>query len=228
MEHVQKDNQVIYTIDDQIPEPSLWFETLAGPEPNWLRALLTSTTVVQGTSYIDNALRRLLTPRLNQTVVVASDNGSPVSLTVYGAARSYSEHKPDFKAVEIKFNAHTKLIDVTLFEDRRDVAVSLHLQFQYKPSQGFAPIHEIADGRNTRIKQFYWQLWYGDDSALPDIDIRQTLTAPQVTVDANVVEQFCAVVGNQEESFKTARNSEVKAPMDFAIVTGWQVCIIRY
>jgi len=40
---------------------------------------------------------------------------------------------------------------------------------------------------------------------------------------AEDVEQFCAVVGNQAESFKTARNENVQAPMDFAIVTGWQV-----
>jgi len=39
------------------------------------------------------------------------------------------------------------------------------------------------------------------------------------------VERFCAVVGNQDPSFKTAWNPEVKAPMDFAIVTGWQVWV---
>ena len=73
---------------------------------------------------------------------------------------------------------------------------------------GSIPIHEIAMGCNDRIKQFYWKLWYGDEEVLPEIDIR---------------DKFCAVVGNQGESFETARNTEVKAPMDFSIVTGWQV-----
>lgn len=41
---------------------------------------------------------------------------------------------------------------------------------------------------------------------------------------AEDVERFCAVVGNQGESFKAARNEKVLAPMDFAIVAGWQVC----
>jgi fatty acid synthase subunit beta len=31
------------------------------------------------------------------------------------------------------------------------------------------------------------------------------------------------VVGNQSEGFKTARNKKVQAPMDFGIVTAWQV-----
>ncbi|KAH9936444.1 uncharacterized protein B0H18DRAFT_1113844 [Fomitopsis serialis] len=40
--------------------------------------------------------------------------------------------------------------------------------------------------------------------------------------EANDVEVFCAVVGNEGEAFKTARTDRNEAPMDFAIVTGWQ------
>jgi enoyl reductase-like protein len=68
------------------------------------------------------------------------------------------------------------------------------------------PIHEIANGRNERIKQFYWKLWYGNDEVLPNIDIHEHFVGPDATIDSSDVEQFCAVVGNQEESFKIARN----------------------
>ncbi|KAK6995930.1 Tubulin/FtsZ, GTPase domain-containing protein [Favolaschia claudopus] len=71
--------------------------------------------------------------------------------------------------------------------------------------------------------EFYWKLGYGDDAVLPDVDIRETFYGPEVTMEASDVEQFCAVVGNQEESFKTVRNEQVNAPMDLAIVTGWQL-----
>jgi hypothetical protein len=50
----------------------------------------------------------------------------------------------NFKALDIVFNPETKLIDLTIFEGRQDIAVLLSLQFQYKPSQGFTPIHEVA------------------------------------------------------------------------------------
>jgi fatty acid synthase subunit beta len=85
------------------------------------------------------------------------------------------------------------------------------------------PIHEITEGRNTRVKQFYWKLWFGDDQELPDIDVHETFTGPEITIEAETIERFCAVIGNDDGSFKSARNSNVKAPMDFAIVTGWQV-----
>lgn len=204
-----------------VPDTSSWLETLAGPKLTWSRALLASPIIVQGTSYVDNPIRRLLSPRRGQKVVV-----SPTSITVYGATRSYGPQNDGFKAVDIVYSPSSGLIDVTIFEERQNVSVPLSLHFQYKPSMGFMPIHEIAEGRNTRIKQFYWKLWYGDNELLPEIDIKDTFTGPEITIEASDVETFCGVVGNQGENFKTARNSDAKAPMDFAIVTGWQVCIL--
>jgi fatty acid synthase subunit alpha len=79
-----------------------------------------------------------------------------------------------------------------------------------------------VEGRNTRIKEFYWQLWFGDEEKLPELGVRDTFTGPEVTISANDVEAFCAMVGNQQEKFTTTCTDEVKAPMDFAIVTGWE------
>ena len=222
--HSEAEGTVSYTLDQNLPEVTAWLETIAGPNLNWLRVLLTSTTIVQGTSHIDNPIRRLLAPRCGQQVDISFEGSSPTALTVFGAARSYDVHKPSFKAIEIKFNAASSLIDVTICEDRRDIAVPLFLQFQYRPSMAWTPIHENTDRRNTRIKQFYWKLWYGDDEELPDIGVRETFTGPEITIEADVVERFCAGVENEDGSFKSARNADMKAPMDFAIVTGWQVC----
>jgi enoyl reductase-like protein len=62
---------------------------------------------------------------------------------------------------------------------------------------GFFPIHEVIEDRNTRIKVFYWKLWFGDESILPSLDIRDTFTGPEVTIDVASVEKFCGVVGNE-------------------------------
>jgi fatty acid synthase subunit alpha, fungi type len=69
--------------------------------------------------------------------------------------------------VEILYTSSSRLIDITMFEERLDVSVPLSLHFEYKLSMGSMPIHEIAEGRNERIKQFYWKLWYGDNEVLP-------------------------------------------------------------
>ncbi|TFY54773.1 hypothetical protein EVJ58_g8662 [Rhodofomes roseus] len=178
--------------DAQTVKDEEWLETLAGPSQHWLRALLTSTTIVQGTLYTDNPMRRLFAPRRGQ------QGDAPTLVALYGGARSYGQHEPDFKAVEIKFDQAS--------------------QFPYKPrNMGYAPIHEVAEGRNKCIKDFYWRLWFGDSEVLLEINIRKTFAGPEVTI-----ETFCAAVGNEGETFKTVETERIQAPMDFAIVTGWQ------
>jgi fatty acid synthase subunit alpha, fungi type len=173
--------------------------------------------------YIDNPVRRTLAPRRGQRVVVDIEDGSPASLRVYGAGRSCGPHKADFKAVEITYTTSSGLIAMTLFEDRLDVSVPLFFQFKYVPNMGSMPIHEVSEGRNDRIKDFYWKLWFGEDRSRSDLEVHETFIGPEVVISAEDVESFCNVVGNQNEAFKTARAETVIAPMDFAIVAGWQV-----
>lgn len=217
---------VTLQLGKSLPAVGEWLKFLAGSELNWLHALISSTTVIQGSSYVNNPLRRLLIPRPRQKIVITHSNNAPASLTIYGAARSYGVHQLDFKAVEIVYDAAKKNISMSINEECRGVSVPLEFQFIYKPEMGFAPIHEVAEGRNTRIREFYWKLWYGDDEKLPAIDVHETFVGPKVTIDANEIERFCAIVGNQGEVFKTARTEKVQAPMDFAIITGWQVCLL--
>jgi fatty acid synthase subunit alpha len=212
----------VYTVGKAVPDTNRWLEALAGSQLGWLRAFLTSITIVQGTNYIDNPMRRIFAPRSGQKVVVSSTGDAPTSISLYGGVRSHSGQKPDFKAVEVKFDPSSKRIDMVLSEERSGSSVPLHLQFQYRPDTGSVPIHEVGEGRNHRIKEFYWRLWFGDDEELPEIDIRDTFTGPEVTLKAEDIETFCDVVGNQGESFRKARSAEVTAPMDFAIVAGWQ------
>jgi fatty acid synthase subunit beta len=190
-----------------------------------LRALLTSSTIVRGSSYVNNPIRRLLAPRTGQKVVIHLEGASPIGIEVFGAIRSRGTQDEKFKAVEVEYTPDTKAIDITIFEERRGISVPLHMKFNYVPSLGSIPIHEIEDGRNMRIKDFYWRLWFGENETLPSIGVRETFYGPKVTITAEDVETFCDVVGNQSEAFKTARNEKVQAPMDFGIVTGWQVCL---
>jgi hypothetical protein len=214
--------KVELTLSDVVPATNHWLQVLAGSELNWWHAFVQSEFVVQGASYIANPLRRILAPRVGQRLVIHLLDGQPNHISIHGAARSFGEHQPDFLAVDIKYDISSRLISLTLFEERQGSAVPLHLQFRYMPSQPYAPIHEVAEGRNQRIKEFYWRLWFGDEETLPELNVRDAFVGPDVKISASDVEAFCAVVGNQQEKFTTARTDEVKAPMDFAIVTGWQ------
>ncbi len=185
-----------------------------------MRALLTSPTIVQGKNYIDNLLRHLFALRHDQKAIISQKTPS---ITLYGASRSFGPHPADFDAVHTQFDAASSRISLTINEERGSVAVPLSLEFLYRPDQGFAPIHEVVEDRNTRIKDFYWRLWFGDDLEMPGLDSRQTFEGPEISVDVEEVERFCSVVKNEGKAFKSACNGQVQVPLDFAIVTGWQV-----
>jgi fatty acid synthase subunit alpha len=104
------------------------------PELNWWHTFLTSEFVVQGTSYIANPLRRVLAPRPGQKLAVRMLDGQPNHISVHGAACSFGGHQPDFLAVDINYDASSRLIDLTLFEEQQGSTIPLHLQFKYKPS----------------------------------------------------------------------------------------------
>lgn len=206
-----------------VPAHEDWLETVAGPDVSWLRAALTTINVVQGSGYVSNPFRRIFTPRSGQTVQIKSSAGVVQSVTLFGSARSFGSHPDDFKAVEVSYDSSSREISLVLYEERRGSSIPLHFKFVYKPDMGYAPIHEIVEGRNNRIKDFYWRLWFGDNEQLPNLDIADNFTGQDTTVEPQVVQRFCDIIGNQGESFKSARSQKIMAPMDFAIVLGWQV-----
>jgi fatty acid synthase subunit beta, fungi type len=72
-----------------LPETSDWLETLSGQGESWLRAFLTTLTVVQGKRNVDNPAKALFRPRENQRVKITVDaDGQPVKAEVFGAIRS--------------------------------------------------------------------------------------------------------------------------------------------
>jgi len=79
----------IYDISQELPSHGDWLETLSGPKSNWLRAFLTSISVVQGPKMIENQAARVFTPRPKQRVQITFDsNSTPTKVEVFGAIRN--------------------------------------------------------------------------------------------------------------------------------------------
>ncbi|EPQ27448.1 uncharacterized protein PFL1_04986 [Pseudozyma flocculosa PF-1] len=208
-----------FKVGVEVPEATAWLELLAGSRTSWLRALLRNVSVVRGRSYVDNPMVRMLAPRPHQTAKVVCDaSGEPLSVAFYGSARSFGRHDDAFKAVEITKAPASSTIDVVLFEERLGESVPLPFQFTYRPDQPFASIHEVVEGRNDRIKQFYWQLWFHTDMpAAAELAAKREFTSPTKALDEAAIKRFCQIVENRGEAF-----TKGQAPMDFAIVAGWE------
>lgn len=129
---------------------------------------MTSPHVVQGKDKVPNPLEPLLRPRPGQRVEVAYDAEGK-------EYRSLKIHDPMMKvpgipegtpAVEIERQESILVVRVNhpkpATADSPAAVVPLELYYRYNPKQGYAPIHEVMDGKNERIKDFYAQLWFGE------------------------------------------------------------------
>ncbi|OLY80881.1 Fatty acid synthase subunit alpha [Smittium mucronatum] len=212
-------NSRIYNLPSKtkdLPDADTWLETLSGEKPSWLRALIMTDVVVQGKMFATNMARRVLKPRVGQTVTISqSQDGSPVSLIV--------QNKDGFVAVEVVADdAH----HITFFINNqvRNEVVTLKLGFKYLPEQPFALIHEDMVGRNDRIKSFYNQIWFGKNSSPAPLQVNDTgfiYESSGAKIEYEDVIDFCNTVGNHSERYVVPINGKVFAPMDYAIKLGW-------
>lgn len=216
-------NKIVYRVGAKLPAAADWLSALAGESLNWLFALVTTDRVVQGINHVDNPVRKLLQPVADTVVeVVRSDDAALVSLSVFELVQG--DHK---QVVHICWNSGGQIqMDLVEHRSADGRPVALPFLYEYTPQDGFAPIVEVMHGRNERIKEFYWKLWFGH--AVPvqlDIDVNSTISGDRVAISATDIAEFTHAIGNTCEAFIARPGKEMLAPMDLAIVIGWKAII---
>ncbi|KKA25346.1 [Acyl-carrier-protein] S-acetyltransferase [Rasamsonia emersonii CBS 393.64] len=222
---VSKDtNKISYRLSSSpsanLPDVDRWLQLLAGNTYSWRHALFTTEVFVQGQRFQTNPLKRVLAPTRGMYVEIAyPDEPSKTVISV----REPSQSNKLVKTVEIKMVGENE-ISLSLFEGRTaegDV-VPLTFRFTYHPETGYAPIREIMEGRNDRIKEFYYRVWFGEKNVPFDTPITAIFDGGRETVTSQAIADFVHAVGNTGEAFVDRPGKEVYAPMDFAIVVGWK------
>lgn len=208
-----------YKTGSSIPDQAEWLKLLAGSKLSWLYAFISSERVVQGINHVSNSVKDILGPASNMKVVISNAGSDKSVLSVYEAVQGDAQ-----KVAEIKLNSEG-LIQMSLIEHRTADSKPVELPFLYKyvPEDGFAPIVEIMEGRNDRIKGFYWKLWFGSDVPVDlQIDADQIIPGDTVTISGRDIAEFTHAIGNTCDAFINRPNKTMLAPMDFAIVVGWK------
>ncbi|KAI9803150.1 MAG: beta subunit of fatty acid synthetase [Piccolia ochrophora] len=208
------------SIDVSLPEADDWLRLLAGKNYSWRHALFTTNIFVQGQKFQSNPLKRIFapTPGLFVEVVYPEDPSKTViSLKEWVHGNKYLD------VVEARLTSKNE-ITITMFEERsaEGQRVGLPLKFLYHPETGYAPIHEVMDDRNDRIKEFYYRLWFGQEKVPFDAAVTEKFHGGRTTITSSAIQDFVHAVGNTGEAFVDRPGKEVLAPMDFAIVVGWK------
>ncbi|KAK9458207.1 acyl transferase domain-containing protein [Dipodascopsis uninucleata] len=219
-----QDNKVIYSVKnaDKL-DNERWISLLGGKSFSWRHAFFTTDVFVQGTKYVNNPLKTLFAPVPGLKVIIENpDKSSETKIFVYETINQQEINVIDAHIVD------NNVIEMTLYDNRtaEGVPVGMRLLFTYHPEFGFAPIREVMEGRNDRIKQFYWKLWFGSSECNADMDVRDVINGGSTQITGKAIADFVNAVGNKNEAFVDRSKNITYAPMDFAIVVGWKAIIM--
>lgn len=221
---LKDDNKHTYRLSSSataaLPTTESWLALLAGPKRSWKHALFKSEIFVQGQKFQTNPIRRIFTPVRGLRVDVQNPN-EPAKTVI----NVYEQPRPNqyVKVIDVKLQDKNRIV-VNMIKETTAVGkpVSLPLIFTYHPETGYAPIREVMEDRNDRIKEFYWRAWFGDEAVDLDAPVTGKFDGGKATITGEAINDFVHAVGNTGEAFVDRHGKEVYAPMDFAIVVGWK------
>lgn len=203
-----------------LPNVDSWLSLLAGKSYSWRHAFFTADVFIQGQRFQTNPMHRVFAPTPGMMVEITHpEDPKKTVITV----KEPQQSGKFVQTVEVG-----PLVDgeiaVNLIEDRTAThePVALPFRFTYHPDTGYAPIREVMDNRNDRIKEFYYKIWFGDNQVPFDTPVTSRFDGGRATVTSEAINDFVHAVGNTGEAFVDRPGKEVWAPMDFAIVVGWK------
>ncbi|KAJ2879371.1 fatty acid synthase alpha subunit Lsd1, partial [Coemansia aciculifera] len=199
---------------DQLPDLGVWLDALAGPTNGWLRALLTTPVIVDGSSYVENFIPRVLRPRPGQFVAVHMDNCQPRLLEVVDSS--------GIPALRIKRHSGGN-IELNIYHQVPLGTTSLCRMYTYQPQQLLTPIHFIVEGHVARKLKLHMDLLV-DNADVPTERSEILGTDCQLRSDGFVITRehvraLCLNVGNQSKHYCQETNGKLFAPMEFLIVS---------
>lgn len=203
-----------------LPSVDSWLSLLAGPNRSWRHALFMSDVLVQGQKYQTNPMRRIFAPVRGLVVEIHHPN-DPTKTSIL--VKEQPRHNEYMDVIEVKLDGKNDIV-VNMIKDTTALGkpVPLSLRFTYHPEAGYAPIREVMDDRNNRIKEFYWRAWFGDEEFNLDSAVTGKFDGGVATITSQDINDFVHAVGNTGEAFVDRPGKTVYAPMDFAIVVGWK------
>lgn len=220
----QTESKLVYrlagTSSTPLPSTENWIQLLAGKGHNWRHAFFTADVFVQGQRYQTNPMHRVFAPTAGMMVEILYPEDAKRTVIILKEPSHGTKYN---KTVEIGPMSDNKIL-VNMIEGRTATGEpeALPLMFTYHPETGYAPIREVMDARNDRIKEFYYRIWFGGEAVPFDTPVTSKFDGGRATVTSEAINDFVHAVGNTGEAFVDRPGKEVYAPMDFAIVVGWK------
>ncbi|KAJ2057394.1 fatty acid synthase alpha subunit Lsd1 [Coemansia sp. S146] len=194
---------------DQLPDLDSWLNALAGPTNSWLHALLTAPAIVEGSSYVDNYIRRALRPRPSKVVTVRADDRQPQALAITNIHGQ----------VDLSIERLSESIELKIFQPTPTGLATLQYRFVYQPAQHLTPIHLAIESHGDHTRQLYRETWIDNSDAPSEfedhVDPDALLLGSGFKITEDHVYSMCQVVGNSSQHYLQATDLGLRVPMEF-------------
>ncbi|KAI1172085.1 fatty acid synthase beta subunit [Nemania sp. FL0916] len=206
--------------DAVLPDIGEWINLLAAGQEAWLSALLKTEVFVQGQRFESNPIRRLVAPRPDLLIQVNHAGATS------GTSLILKERLGDIYVAAMQIGPISgDMIPVRLIENRTASSrpVALCLNYIYRPECSYAPIRQVLESQNLRIRQFYNEVWFGENTLPLDVAAEGTrFEGDTVKIDAKAIKDLTRELCNKSEAYIPRPGRSVLAPMDFAVVVAWK------
>ncbi|KAF7623672.1 putative PKS/NRPS-like protein biosynthetic cluster [Aspergillus flavus] len=214
---------LLYEVSPEMnaPMPSLdqWLAALGGTQGGWRQAFFNAPTIVQGRAISENPLRRLFQPTRDSYVMVQTGHRSDTTVSLF----EYRPHSEPVKVVDIRADESGSItLEIINYRNAGGAAIGLRLMYQYRRDAVYAPIHEIMDGRNERVKEFYYRVWFTNSQPKKWTSVHDTFCETGLEVTADSIAEFAHCVQNASDASSKRRGKTLYAPLDFGVVVGWE------
>lgn len=204
---------------ERLPHIDGWTMALVGPDRTWLSGLLMSEDIIRDKIVTPNPIRRALAPLPGMRVELfnaASPSGP--SLILYEKASSVEP------SMEIRKEGDLIFVTMIVQESVGEAIMSFSFRFMHRPDTPLHPVHEISQGRNEMLRNFYDRLWFGSELCqtkpdAPRLDLSKLVVGSQPTKISPSLAQ--AFMDSIEQPGQT-RIPKGGVPLDHSIVVAWE------
>jgi len=206
--------------DAVMPDHGEWISLLTDGRDPWLNTFLKTEIFVQSRRFESNPIRRLLAPRPDMIVEV-TDAEAPNGTMLVMKENIGNGHVAAMRIGPIAGDT----IPVKLVEHRTvsGKVAALRLAYIYRPGCSYAPIHQVLEPQNLRIRQFYNEIWFGEHALPLDVTAEGArFNGDTVNITARAIKELTVELGNKSEAYIPRPGRAALAPLDFAVVVAWK------
>ncbi|KAJ2763262.1 fatty acid synthase alpha subunit Lsd1 [Coemansia sp. BCRC 34490] len=198
--------------ESKVPDHNIWLQVLSSGRKDWLRQLLMSPVVVQGTACAPNPIRLVMRPQPGQIVTLHIVDNAVTLVQI----NSKSDNS---LCASIKHCSSSGDIVVTVYVLMKHVSKSIQFEYSYHPEHAFAPIQQHMDRLYNAMEDFYENVVCNVVGRLDHSETAACFTrcydSSEPAVSNQWVQDFCHNVNSCIDFYGNCSDSNLRLPIEF-------------